>query len=238
MLKALFFDLDDTLIVYEPAARLGHEACAAQLGVDSDDLRRALYDSYTRHFDDGCPLYPDLKHLSIHAIQTKLTQDAFDDLGIPHAHLEDTIACFNAEEQRHQRVFEDTHAVLARLSQCIPLGIITNGPSSTQREKIRRHNLEPYFSHIVVDTEFGCAKPNPRLFGHAAALVGATPAELLFVGNSLEADVAGANGAGWTSVWFPSQGEERGADDPVPQKIITALAELLTFSEIRCTMGQ
>ena len=96
-----------------------------------------------------------------------------------------------------------------------------------QRAKLSRVGLSGFFDPIIVDTEFGCPKPDVRIFEHAARQVGMAPDELLFVGNSLAADIAGACAAGWTSVWMNPDAEP--LEEIRPDFQIERLSELLAL---------
>src|SRR5262249_44859383 len=109
------------------------------------------------------------------------------------------------------------------------LGVITNGPSRTQRGKLAAVGLERYFDLVVVDSEFGQAKPDPRIFAHAAASLGLASLELLFVGDTPEGDVAGAPAAGWRAAWYNPGGLAYPAAILPPHHVLAALAELLTL---------
>lgn len=78
---------------------------------------------------------------------------------------------------------------------------------------------------FAVDTDFVVAgKPSPILFEEAAARL--RPGPTVMVGDTLASDVAGANAAGWTSVWLRRPGA---VEDPsvVPDIVVTDLHELL-----------
>lgn len=78
---------------------------------------------------------------------------------------------------------------------------------------------------FAVDTEFVVAgKPSPILFAEAAARLG--PGRTMMVGDTLASDVAGANAAGWTSVWLRRPGA---VEDPaiVADLVVSDLLELL-----------
>jgi HAD superfamily hydrolase (TIGR01549 family) len=222
-IAGIFFDLDDTLILCEPAMETAHAVCADRLGIEPSVITEAINEIYAEEFDFGCPRYPLLKTMSSRELRRTLTQKAFLRREI-EADVEAILDLYEAEEDKLIKAFDDTHTVLTRLKQRYPLGIITNGPSKMQREKIIRLDLEPYFSHIVVDTEVGYAKPHPVIFAHAAKAMGISPENLLFVGNSLTADIAGANGAGWTSVWVNTYGADCGEN--IPHYEISTLSEL------------
>jgi len=92
---------------------------------------------------------------------------------------------------------------LDRLSAAgIPMAIVSNTSFSehTLRDELARHELDRYFAFIMTSADFSIRKPNPLLFDIAARRIGAPPAEIWFVGDRLQTDVAGANAAGMTSV--------------------------------------
>ena len=225
-IKGIFFDLDDTLILCEPAMEEAHAVCADKLGIPTQTITQSINAIYAEEFDFGCPGYPLLKTLTPTEFRRILTQKAFHNLGI-QADVEEILRLYESEEQSRIRAFDDTHEVLTRLRERFPLGIITNGPSLMQREKIGRLGLAIYFDPIIVDTEVGYSKPHPHIFSHAAQVSKLAPENLLFVGNSLTADIAGANGAGWTSVWVNTYEEACG--EHVPHHEIRTLSDLFNI---------
>lgn len=76
------------------------------------------------------------------------------------------------------------------------LGIITNGESFSQREKLKHSSLINYFDHIVVSAEQGITKPAADIYRISANALKVEISECLFVGDRPETDVAGANNAG------------------------------------------
>lgn len=81
--------------------------------------------------------------------------------------------------------------------------IVTNGRTVQQETKIRRTGLDRLVDGWVVSEAVGAAKPDPEIFRAAAALVGASPYEHTWVvGDSPQADIAGAYAFGALSVWI------------------------------------
>ena len=108
------------------------------------------------------------------------------------------------------------------------LELITNGEAAAQRLKIARFNLADYFQVIVIEGEFGCGKPDERVYRRALDALDAKPARTWMVGDSLINDVLAPQRLGLTGVWvnpagrsLPSGAAER------PAHIIRALAELV-----------
>ena len=49
----------------------------------------------------------------------------------------------------------------------MPLGLVTNGDATQQRDKIERHGLARFFDAIVIEGEFGAGKPDEIVYRHA-----------------------------------------------------------------------
>ncbi len=86
-------------------------------------------------------------------------------------------------------------AALAELGSRVPIGIVTNGGSQTQRAKLAASGLGSVVRQVWISGEVGLAKPDPRLFELACNELGVAPGRTLFVGDH-ETDRAGAAAAG------------------------------------------
>ncbi len=239
MIRAIFFDLDDTLIRYNAAYELALAASHAVLAgchghVTVGDLRTAIYAAYEKRFGYGTPGFAGLGTLPVGVLRAVLTGDALTALGVaPEPGLiAELIAEHEKIEAQEIRPFADTRETIQTLARSFPLGVITNGPSAMQRGKLTALELTGAFRVIVVDSEFGHPKPDGRIFAHAAESVGFAPDELLFVGNSPEADVAGAVAAGWCCAWLNADGMQLPPGVPTPSYVLRTLAEVLEIAPV------
>ncbi len=94
----------------------------------------------------------------------------------------------------------------------VPTAVVSNssfGPHVIRYE-LNRHGLAGDLSFVMVSAEYAVRKPNPLLFETAAARIGAAPADIWFIGDSLIADVSGARATGMAAIWLP------GNDDAPP----------------------
>lgn len=82
------------------------------------------------------------------------------------------------------------------------LGIVTNGRSPFQERNIEALGIASYFDAILVSEAEGVRKPEPEIFLRAAQRLGFTPAQVIFVGDNAQADVAGAQRCGMKAIWF------------------------------------
>jgi epoxide hydrolase-like predicted phosphatase len=63
-----------------------------------------------------------------------------------------------------------------------------------------REDFPELFDAVVISHEVGMRKPEPRIFRHAAELIGLAPDECVFI-DDIEANVAAARACGMTGIW-------------------------------------
>ncbi|WP_309710992.1 HAD family hydrolase [Armatimonas sp.] len=207
-LRGIFFDLDDTLIDSTGAMRAAIGAIQPLVPENSPtEIAAALTHAYHQLWGYGTPGYPALKTIATTDLRHQLTRAALGALGITSTtRLTEIQQTYEAAEHAALRALPSTRETLKTLQPHFSLGIITNGPSNIQREKLAQVGLTEFFDVIVADVDFGAPKPDPELFEYARKLIGLPSSELLFVGDSPEADIAGASAAGWRSVLFRGVG--------------------------------
>jgi len=86
------------------------------------------------------------------------------------------------------------------------LGLLTNGLSDVQWEKIRSLQLESLVDAVAVTGDTGIYKPDPQAFRPLIGVLGAAAHRCLFVGDSYESDVIGAVGCGMAAAWVRPAG--------------------------------
>ncbi len=217
-LRAILFDLDDTLYDYS--------------GFWRDRLHRAVDDVAARdpQIDRGA--------LAEAAVAEWVWMERWPDFlrhhGIADEDLiEATHAAFKHGWFDDMTLPEDAAVVLQVLRSRFKIGLITNGPSHIQRRKIERFSLAERMDLLVVSGEFGIHKPDPAIFEYALTQLDVASDEALFVGDLLEHDLRGAAAAGLPFVWFNRYHKTLPNDVPAPVAIIQHLEELLLIVEER-----
>ncbi|RZL32629.1 MAG: HAD family hydrolase, partial [Pedobacter sp.] len=84
--------------------------------------------------------------------------------------------------------------------------------------------LNPYFKNVIISEDVGVNKPDSKIFEHALTKASATKAESVMIGDSLEADIRGAQAYGIKAIFFNPLKAEKPED--VAHEI-THLEELL-----------
>ncbi|PYM93981.1 MAG: phosphoglycolate phosphatase [Candidatus Rokuibacteriota bacterium] len=232
--NVVLFDLDDTLLDYSgDAARCWSEACAtvaAPAGVDADALRAAIRDVGTLFWSD--PERHRLERTDMMGAWRKIVEGALDRCGGLRDGLAARVAADFADRRRATwSLFPDALPALERLrARGIALGLVTNGDAGMQREKIVRWDLARFFDVVVIEGEFGCGKPDARVYRHALETLGAHPRDAWMVGDHLVWDVLGAKQVGVSAAWLDRSRQGLPADAPVvPDRIFGSLADLTTL---------
>jgi putative hydrolase of the HAD superfamily len=132
---------------------------------------------------------------------------------------------YPGERQRLCAAFDDAEPALSALHGRYRLGVVTNGAPALQRKKLTASGCGHFFGAVAVSGDIGAGKPDPRIFEHALAMLGAQAGETALVGDSLTNDVAGARQAGIRAIWLNRAGTAR-RDGPGPDTEIRNLHDL------------
>jgi HAD superfamily hydrolase (TIGR01509 family) len=114
-----------------------------------------------------------------------------------------------------RHVPDDVAPSLASLaSRGLRLGVVSNTPDGGARRRLAEAGLLERLEFVVDSREVGWEKPDPRIFAHAAGLLGLPPAQCVFVGDYFSIDVLGARGAGMHAVLVDPDGAWGEVDAP------------------------
>lgn len=94
-------------------------------------------------------------------------------------------------------------AMVAACRQHYTVGIITNGDTRIQTRKIDNCGIREYFAadEIIISQSVGFGKPSKAIFDIAISPYGLHPEQCLYVGDHPINDIFGAAGAGWHTCW-------------------------------------
>lgn len=101
----------------------------------------------------------------------------------------------------------------------IPIGIISNGPSKDQIEKVEFLDLFKYvkLENIFISEDIGAFKPEPAIFNYAREKMGISEGdEAYFVGDSFELDIIGSSNAGFKTIWVNRRNYKENRDFKKP----------------------
>ncbi|MGE4300623.1 MAG: HAD family hydrolase [Victivallaceae bacterium] len=133
---------------------------------------------------------------------------------LPHEKLR-MLPQFLAEAYRAATRFKletyaDVKPVLESLRGRYRLAAVSDAQAVWAIPELWSLGLEHCFETVVISSDYGCRKPNPRLFAAALDKLDMRPEDVVFVGNDMYRDVWGAHEAGMKTVFFRSnQGDWR-----------------------------
>jgi putative hydrolase of the HAD superfamily len=212
MLKAVLFDLDDTLIDWSAVDLDWETRDSEMLGRVSSyigdkvqpisDFKGLVKDYRQRTFsawEDG--------RSSLRAPHMgRILVEALVAAGVPENHVDEieALTAFDWGAIPGITLFPDVPEVLELLlANHIRIGIVTNAhqPMWLRDKELEDFDLLKYFEDCRFSAaDVGYLKPHPRIFEAALDCIGSKPEETVFVGDSPVADVAGAQGAGIKAV--------------------------------------
>jgi FMN phosphatase YigB (HAD superfamily) len=117
----------------------------------------------------------------------------------------------------------------------MPLALWANTRVATELEVrawLNRAALGQLFRWVVTSVDAGVRKPSPAFFEHALHVCNLAKDDVLFVGNQLNTDVAGAEAFGIRTVWLSGAAYRSSDDRPYdarPTYTIETLHELPTL---------
>ncbi|TVO74212.1 HAD family hydrolase [Sedimenticola selenatireducens] len=214
MLKALFLDLDETLCDTRKANNLAKALLAKSVGsvfdIEGDLFANGYLDGIYRLWrDDQRVRYlPIIQQQGEDAFRLQLIRDLLIEQGVATVSDDEAQALQDQFDRDRLEAFDYFPGILAFLAEARQLFttvVITNGPEFSQIPKIEAVNLSAHVDHIIIGGQEPEEKPARSIFEKALRLANCEAHEAIHVGDSLAADIAGAQGSCITSVWVQHQ---------------------------------
>lgn len=225
-MKAILFDLDDTLFSTTEFARharekaveamtdMGIEAPAAEVLAELTEVIREFGSNYGQHFDKLLDRLPPHQRRDVN----------------PALIVAAGMAAYHDTKFEHLKAFDDVKPFLEALKKArMRTGIVTHGMTTKQCEKLVRLGIVDLLGprDIFISEQVGIAKPNPKLYQHALTSMGLLPSEVMMVGDNLAHDIKPPREIGMHTVWIkrsakPNQDLEAAA----PEFVVNDFAEL------------
>lgn len=127
-------------------------------------------------------------------------------------------------------LYSDADQLLVQLKQKYKLGIVTNGVAGLQRKKWHGCGLEPWFDAVAISGELGVGKPSPAIFEWIANELNVPLEACIMVGDNADRDVQGGINAGIKTVWIDRGFKPRTA---IASLEVKELLEMLPWLEMQ-----
>jgi putative hydrolase of the HAD superfamily len=217
--KLICFDADQTLIAFRPAMREALRLALSRIralvpGSETLTVERLVADRDAVAAKLGA-------RASMETIRRQAFRRSLAPLGASDEVVAAVTDAYLADRFRLARPYEDVIPTLNALHGRYALGLATNGNSYPERA-----GLGGYFGFALYAHECGFRKPHPGFFAAVRRAAQRKPEQIVYVGDSLHEDIAGAKNAGFKTVWINRERVAR-PSSLTPEREIASLTELL-----------
>lgn len=237
MFRVVFFDLGNTLIYFDGDWDEVFDLATLSLGQNLNfygvDIEPKVL---AAEFNERVKIYYIKREIDLIEHTTEFVlRDMLEAVG--HRNITDDLVraglgAFYSTFQPHWNVEPDAIPTLTSLKAMgCRLGLISNaGDIQDVHTLVDRAGLQPYFDRIWVSATVGVRKPHPRIFEIAMDSMNTRPKEAVMVGDTLNADILGANNVGMASIWITRRADPKENEKyrlrVYPEEVITSLTEL------------
>jgi HAD superfamily hydrolase (TIGR01549 family) len=242
-IQGVIFDLGHTLMyldgTWPQVFALGAADLAAFLRTEAPDLDgKAFAEAFLERRGEGFARAKEtLREVTAEA-SMQWTFARFGHTDPERALLRGALDAFFAGEVERWCAYPEANAVLNELSgRGLRLGMFSNATDDPLIQGlVDRLGLRRWLNPALSSAGMGIRKPDPAAFGPILEAWGLLPESVVMVGDTLDADILGAQRAGLHSVWLRSRPDARqegdGYDRPIragrpsPNATIERLADL------------
>lgn len=228
MIRAIGFDLDNTLFNHREAATRALELLVAEKGwkyrnstsVGSEWHR--LEDLYFAQYVAGTMTL--MEHRRARMGNFLVSTDA-------PVNEQDLDSLWNDYLRHYSNswvAYADVIPVLDSLKESgYKLAVLTNGQQAQQEAKLAAMGLAVLFEVVLAIGTVDALKPDPRAFEHLCRVLECNADEVLFIGDDLDYDVRASINAGLKGVWLNRDGLDTPEGIHAQIQSLTLLQELL-----------
>ena len=196
-IKALLFDLDDTLYDEKQFVKSGFievaEFVEDKLKIDKDFFYKILINI----FNGGSR--GNIFNLALEKVNIVSDEDIISSM----------VKIYRGHNP-NIRLEEDVKSLIIKLKEIYSLGIVTDGYFKVQKKKVQVLKLEELFDSIIYTDEYGREYWKPNVFGYKLALerFQIVPGEAVYIGDNPYKDFIGAKKIGISTVRVKNQNRE------------------------------
>jgi putative hydrolase of the HAD superfamily len=235
---AVLFDWGDTLVAFPGLTTdpIGHDACLERFHADLDCSCPVSWPALREAYDTVCTAQ--LAFSAATFREHRMTDRLAATLRL--AGCECPLGPEDAERHARQmriqlvadsRAMDGAGEVLDVLVGSVAVGVVSNHPDGELvRDTLAAAGLLDGLDTVVVSGDLGWSKPDARPFRRALADLGVAPADALFVGDTLQTDVVGAQALGLETAWLAAAGAEP-QSGVRPDHRLHALVDVLALCE-------
>jgi len=208
-MKAVLFDLDDTLFDHKFSRLKGLEALQKRFSQLKAVPLKELEQEHERLLNaDYCQVL-DGKLSIDEGINQRITKlCAIYGINLNVEEGKNAADQYNQEYLKSRQAVPGTKELLTTLMNYAKLGVVTNGLVEPQMEKLQACKIDKLVDYVIISETVGYKKPSRELFEAALEKVNVKPSDAVYVGDSWECDIMPAIAVGMKAVWLNRYGLE------------------------------
>ena len=211
--KAIFIDIDDTLLDYIPCCRAAFEAALEELRIKNYELKipQSEDDLFQLFFEISGRLFSEAKH-GLHTIAEVMElypKEFIATIGYPESAVDPFKHAFRAAWGATHTLVPGARELLENLrAKGYRLFAASNSFGHLQRSRLQQAGILDFFEDTYISMDIGYDKPDIRFYQESLRRCGLQPHEVLMIGDSMTTDILGAQAAGMDALFF-----DRSKDD-------------------------
>ena len=204
MIKAIIFDLDNTLLDFVKMKQFAVKAAItamieAGLDVDEEKAYKDIFDLYVEKGWENQQVFDDYLNQTVGKVSNKI--------------LAAGIVSYRRAREATLLVYPNVNKTLIEIIKMgIQLSVVSDAPSREAWMRLYYLNLHHVFDPVLTFDDTGVRKPSPKPFKMALDILQAKPDEVLMIGDWPERDVVGAKEIGMKTI-FARYGDTFGTVD-------------------------
>ena len=203
MYKAIFVDIDDTLLDYVPCCREAFDAAMRNLTPSLEEREGERL--FSLFFDIAGRLFSEAKHgkYTIAEVMDLYPKEFIAAIGYPDSAVEPFKHAFRAAWGKTHTLVPEAEEMLETLkNKGYRLFAASNSFGHLQRSRLEQAGILHYFEDTFISMDIGYDKPDIRFYQEALRRAGLKPGEVLMIGDSMTTDIEGAKNAGMHALFF------------------------------------
>lgn len=218
MIKAVIFDLDNTLLDFvkmkDTAINAAVEAMIdAGLKMDKEEVKKKIYEIYEE------------KGIEYQQVFDKFLEGVLGEIE-PKIHAAGIVGYRRAREGTLVTYPHVNVTIIELLKRGLKLAVVSDAPRLQAWLRLCTLGLHNYFDVVVAFEDTGKRKPDPQPFEKVLSLLEVKPSEVIMVGDWAERDIIGAKTLNMKTV-FARYGDTFGTKSSGADYEINDLLELL-----------
>ena len=222
MIKAVLFDLDNTLLDFISVKKKAVDAAVlamveAGLSIDASIAKKNIFEIYEKKGYEYQEVFDDFLKKEHGKIDYKILASA--------------IVAYRKTKEASIILYPKVNSTLIKLVKLgYKLAVLSDAPSREAWVRLYSVNLHHLFDVVVTHNDTGKLKPSPEPFNKAIELLGFLPENIIMVGDWAERDVVGGRLAGMKTA-FAKYGDVFNTENSVADYDLNNISEIIDIIE-------